>query len=77
MKEKSNENMENRPPGNDKMLSALVKWYDTGVIHRGTVLRVFTKEGAKYLEIMSILGKRYIVRASRVKLLYQKNEFKF
>lgn len=51
-------------------IHALVKWNDGGVIHRGTILRVFTQQGIKYLEVMSLMGKRSIIRASRAKLLY-------
>lgn len=51
-------------------IHALVKWNDGGVIYRGTILRVFTRQGIKYLEVMSLLGKRSIIRASRAKLIY-------
>lgn len=70
MKSNTSENKNRQNPAtDDRMLHTLVKWYDGGVIHRGTVLRIFTRQGIRYLEVMSIFGKRHIVKASRVKLL--------
>jgi hypothetical protein len=62
-------NNEKKPASDDRMLHALVKWFDGGVIHRGTVLRIFTRQGIRYLEVMSIFGKRHIVKASRAKFI--------
>lgn len=74
MNENKNEITGQKSLPEDRMLYALVRWNDGRVIHRGTVFRVFTRHGIKYLDIMSILGKRHIVRASRVKLLYSENK---
>lgn len=71
MKKNMNEHKIRRKPASDddRMLHALVKWFDGGVIYRGTVLRIFTRQGIRYLEVMSIFGKRHIVKASRAKFL--------
>ncbi|HLN21301.1 MAG TPA: hypothetical protein VK213_09455 [Bacteroidales bacterium] len=47
--------------------STFVKWTEKGVTQRGTVTGTLIKRGKKYLNVMSILGKRHILRRSQVK----------
>lgn len=57
----------------DRMLNAFVKWYEGGMVHRGTVLRIFNRQGIRYADIMSVFGRRHIVKASMVKLINYNN----
>lgn len=67
MNEKTDERRDDKPDQTAIGPSAFVKWTENGVTQRGTVTGTFTRQGRKYLNVMSILGKRHILRRSRVK----------
>lgn len=55
------------PSSNDLKPSSLVKWTENGAIQRGVITRIVTRHGKKYFDVMSIFGKRRILRQSLIK----------
>lgn len=47
--------------------SSLVKWTENGVLQRGVITRIVTRNGKKYFDVMSIFGKRRILRRSLIR----------
>ena len=47
----------------------MVKWVDDGIFYQGTVIDIFVKHGVKQLSVMTIFGKRRIVKMSKVKIV--------
>ncbi|HPI69255.1 MAG TPA: hypothetical protein PL003_08560 [Bacteroidales bacterium] len=53
----------------DNILNAMVRWTEDGSIYRGIVTDIFIRQGVKYLNVMTIFGKRRSVKMSKVKFL--------
>jgi hypothetical protein len=51
------------------LIQEMVKWVDDGIFYQGTVIDIFVKNGAKQLSVMTIFGKRRIVKMSKVKIV--------
>ena len=51
------------------LLYQKVKWTEDGILQLGTVTQIFSERGIKYLNIMSMFGKRCKVKMSKVKLV--------
>lgn len=47
----------------------MVRWTEDGSIYRGIVTDIFIRQGVKYLNVMTIFGKRRSVKMSKVKFL--------
>lgn len=51
------------------LLYQKVKWTEDGILQLGTVTQIFSERGIKYLNVMSIFGKRCKVKMSKVRLV--------
>lgn len=51
------------------LLFQRVKWTEDGILELGTVTQIFSERGIKYLNVMTIFGKRRKVKMSKVRLV--------
>lgn len=51
------------------LLYQKVKWTEDGFLQLGTVTQIFSERGIKYLNVMSMFGKRCKVKMSKVRLI--------
>lgn len=56
---------------NDSLMFAMVKWTEDGITYLGTVTEIYYVHEIKYLSVMTIFGKRFTVKMSKVKLQTQ------
>ncbi len=48
------------------LLFQKVKWTEDGILQLGTVTGIYSEKGIKYLTVMTIFGKRRIVKSDKV-----------
>lgn len=65
----NNDNLRLKSEYHDNILNAMVRWTEDGSIYRGIVTDIFIRQGVKYLNVMTIFGKRRSVKMSKVKFL--------
>jgi len=65
----NNDNSRLESEYHDNILNAMVRWTEDGSIYRGIVTDIFIRQGVKYLNVMTIFGKRRSVKMSKVKFL--------
>lgn len=51
------------------LLYQKVKWTEDGILQLGTVTQIFSERGIKYLNLMTMFGKRFKVKMSKVRLV--------
>ncbi len=51
------------------LLYQKVKWTEDGILQLGTVTQIFSERGIKYLNVMTMFGKRCKVKMSKVRLV--------
>lgn len=51
------------------LLYQKVKWTEDGILQLETVTQIFSERGIKYLNVMTMFGKRSKVKMSKVRLV--------